>query len=187
MGKVIIFSAPSGSGKTTLVKHLLKVRNDLAFSISATTRDPRPGEVDGEHYHFLKLETFKKAIADESLLEWEEVYKDTFYGTLKSEVQRIWDSGKHVIFDVDVVGGANLKEHFGDKAKAVFVKVQDMKILKERLEGRGTENAESLKKRLDKAAEELTYEGRFDVTIINNDLETAYDEVEQVASAFLDR
>lgn len=157
-GKAFIFSAPSGSGKTTIVKHLLSSRNDLGFSISACTRDKRGRhEVHGKDYYFLSPQEFKQKIDDDEFIEWEEVYEGNFYGTLKSEIQRIWDSGKHVIFDVDVKGGLQLKEYFGDKALAVFVKVPSLDTLEERLKDRGTESEESLSRRIYKAKFEMSF------------------------------
>ena len=151
-GKAIIFSAPSGSGKTTIVRHLLEKNPDLGFSISASTRDKRGRtEAHGKDYYFLTPEEFKKKIDNKEFVEWEEVYEGNFYGTLKSEVDRIWKNGKNVIFDVDVKGGINLKNYFGDKALAIFVKVPSMEVLKERLHDRGTESEESLSRRLFKA------------------------------------
>src|SRR5918995_627048 len=144
-GKAIIFSAPSGSGKTTIVKHLLKHNPDLGFSISASTRDKRGRtEQNGKDYYFLSPTDFKKKIDNDEFVEWEEVYEGNFYGTLKSEIERVWKQGKNVIFDVDVKGGLNLKKYFGRKALAIFVKVPSMEILEQRLHGRGTESAESL-------------------------------------------
>lgn len=183
-GKAIIFSAPSGSGKTTLVRYLLDNNSDLDFSVSASTRDRRGRtEQDGKDYHFLTPETFKQKIDNDEFVEWEEVYEGNFYGTLKSEIQRIWDSGKNVIFDVDVKGGINLKKYFGDKALSVFVKVPSLEVLTERLKDRGTETEESLSRRLFKVKFEMTFENKFDVVLLNDDLElskkkaqTLYDE-----------
>lgn len=170
-GKAIIFSAPSGSGKTTLVRHLLDNNTDLDFSVSASTRDKRGRtEEDGKHYHFLTPDAFKKKIDNDEFIEWEEVYEGNFYGTLKSEIQRIWDAGKNVIFDVDVKGGVNLKKYFGKKALSVFVKVPSEEALFERLKDRGTESEESLSRRLFKAKFEMTFEDKFDVVLLNDDL-----------------
>lgn len=173
-GKAIIFSAPSGSGKTTIVKNLLEKIPQLQFSISATSRSPRNMEQDGQDYHFLSLADFKNNISQDQFVEWEEVYANSFYGTLKSEVERIWASGKHVIFDVDVKGGVNLKKYFGADALAIFVKVPDLETLEERLINRGSETPETLKRRLDKATYELSFENEFDVSILNQDLESSY-------------
>ena len=183
--KVVIFSAPSGAGKTTLVRHLLAQGLPLEFSISACTRAPRANEQDGKDYHFLSSTKFKEKIAENAFLEWEEVYEDMFYGTLKSEVERIWANGKQVIFDVDVVGGINIKKYFGQQALSIFVAPPSIEELKNRLEGRGTETAESLQKRLVKAAEEIEQLDAFDIVIVNYDLDTARQEVMQKVSAFL--
>lgn len=184
-GKLVVFSAPSGSGKTTLVHYLLDAGLPLEFSISAASRSIRGKEVQGQDYYFLSVEEFKKKINNNEFIEWEEVYQDHFYGTLKSEVQRIWDKGKHIIFDVDVVGGLNIKKQFADKALAVFVQPPSIKDLELRLRGRGTEDEESLKKRLDKAAYEMTFAGKFDVVIVNDDLEKAKKQIFDVVSNFL--
>ncbi len=171
-GKAIIFSAPSGSGKTTLVRFLLNNNSDLDFSVSASTRDKRGRtEKDGKDYYFLTPETFKQKIDNDEFIEWEEVYEGNFYGTLKSEIQRIWNEGKNVIFDVDVKGGVNLKKYFGDKALSVFVKVPSMEVLTERLKDRGTETEESLSRRLFKVKFEMGFEDKFDVVLLNDDLE----------------
>ncbi|MDY3339359.1 guanylate kinase [Riemerella anatipestifer] len=185
MDKVIIFSAPSGSGKTTLVKYCLEKFSNLEFSISATTRQPRGAEQDGKDYHFLSLEKFKQLISEEAFVEYEEVYMDKFYGTLKSEVERIWKLGNTVIFDVDVVGGVNLKKIFGEKALSIFIAPPSIEELKNRLVSRGTDDEETIKIRVDKAAEELSYQDKFDKIIINDDLSVAQKEVEQVIHQFL--
>src|SRR3990170_568219 len=171
-GKAIIFSAPSGSGKTTIVKHLLKRNSDLGFSISASTRDKRGRtEQNGKDYYFLTPADFKKKIDNNEFVEWEEVYEGNFYGTLKSEIDRIWKSGKNVIFDVDVKGGLNLKRYFGDKALAIFVKVPSIEVLKDRLHDRGTETEESLSRRLFKAEFEMGFSDKFDVVLENENLD----------------
>lgn len=171
-GKALIFSAPSGSGKTTIVKHLLAHNADLGFSISASTRDRRGRtEKNGQDYYFLSPAEFKEKIDNDEFIEWEEVYEGNFYGTLKSEIQRIWNEGKNVIFDVDVKGGLNLKKYFGDKALAIFVKVPSIEVLTERLHDRGTESKESLSRRLFKAKFEMSFEDKFDVVLVNEDLE----------------
>ncbi len=184
-GKALIFSAPSGSGKTTIVRHLLSVNPDLGFSISASTRDKRGRtESHGQDYYFLSPEEFKKKIDSDSFIEWEEVYEGNFYGTLKSEIERIWHEGKNVIFDVDVKGGLNLKKYFGDKALAVFVKVPSMEILKERLKDRGTESEESLSRRLFKAKFEMSFQDKFDVVLVNENLQKSLAEAQQLYDAF---
>ena len=184
-GKLIIFSAPSGSGKTTIVKALLKKIPQLSFSISATSRPKRENEKDGKDYYFLKPEDFKKKIQEKAFIEWEEVYADRFYGTLKSEVERLWNEGFHVIFDIDVQGGINLKKAFGERALALFISVSDLNILEERLRGRSTENKESLKARLEKVEEESSYSDQFDKVIMNDDLATAVDECDGVVREFI--
>ena len=185
MEKVIIFSAPSGSGKTTVVRHLLEQVDDLEFSVSATTRPQREHEVDGADYYFLSENEFRRRIEAGEFLEYEEVYPGRFYGTLKSEVQRIWDRGKAVVFDVDVMGGINIKEHYGQKALAIFLRTPSFEELKKRLEGRNTENADEVKKRLDKAEYELGFQEKFDIVLINNVLEHTFTESESVVHYFL--
>ena len=184
-GRVVIFSAPSGAGKTTIVKEMLNQEFGLEFSISACSRPKRENEVDGKDYYFLSIEDFKKKIENDEFLEWEEVYKDQFYGTLKSEVDRIWAKGKDVIFDVDVVGGVNIKTIFGDKALAVFIMPPSLEVLKERLLGRSTEDEDSMKKRLEKAEFEMSYADDFDIQIVNDDLEVAIDEAQARLFTFL--
>lgn len=187
-GKAIIFSAPSGSGKTTIVKHLIKQFPNLGFSISASTRDKRGRtEENGKDYYFLSPEEFKQKIDTNAFIEWEEVYEGNFYGTLKEEIQRLWDEGKHVIFDVDVKGGVNLKNYFGDKALAIYVKVPSMEVLKERLKDRGTESEESLSRRLYKAKFEATFEDKFDVTILNDDMQKSFETAEKLVGEFLSK
>lgn len=171
-GKAFIFSAPSGSGKTTIVKHLIDTNPSLSFSISASTRDKRGRhEESGKDYYFLTPTEFKSKILEDAFIEWEEVYAGNFYGTLKSEVQRVWDQGKHIIFDVDVKGGINLKKYFGDAALAIFVKVPDLDTLEERLRGRNTESEENISRRLFKAKFEMSFEDQFDITLVNQDLD----------------
>ena len=185
-GKAFIFSAPSGSGKTTIVKHLLENNSNLEFSISACTRDKRGRtEQDGQDYYFLSPEEFKSKIDEDGFIEWEEVYPGNFYGTLKSEIDRIWQSGKSVIFDVDVKGGLSLKKYFGDKAMAVFVKIPSIDVLTERLSSRGSESEDSLSQRLYKAKFEMEFEDQFDVTVLNNELESALTDAERVVNDFL--
>ncbi|MDZ7607795.1 MAG: guanylate kinase [Cyclobacteriaceae bacterium] len=171
-GKAIIFSAPSGSGKTTIVKHLLATNEKYGFSISATTRPRRvERETDGKDYYFLSVEDFKKRIANDEFIEWEEVYGGNFYGTLKSEIDRLWQAGKHVLFDVDVKGGLKLKEYFGRDALAIFVKVNNMEELEARLRHRNTESEEHIRRRLAKATYEMSFESSFDITLISADLQ----------------
>ena len=184
-GKALIFSAPSGSGKTTIVRHLLKTNSDLGFSISASTRDKRGRtESHGKDYYFLSPEEFKKKIDNDDFIEWEEVYEGNFYGTLKSEIDRIWNAGKDVIFDVDVKGGLNLKKYFADKALAVFVKVPSLDILKERLSDRGTESEESLSRRLFKAKFETSFQDKFDVVLVNENLKKSLVEAQRLYDQF---
>lgn len=184
-GKALIFSAPSGSGKTTLVKYLLENNADLGFSISASTRDKRGRtEKDGKDYYFLSPEEFKKKIDNDEFIEWEEVYEGNFYGTLKSEIERLWKEGKNVIFDVDVKGGLSLKKYFGDKALAVFVKVPSLEVLKERLKDRGTESEESLSRRLFKAKFEMSFENKFDVVLVNEVKEKSMAEAQHLYDTF---
>ena len=184
-GKALIFSAPSGSGKTTIVKYLLENNPDLGFSISASTRDRRGRtEVDGKDYHFLTPEEFKEKIDANEFIEWEEVYAGNFYGTLKSEIERIWAEGKNVIFDVDVKGGINLKKYFGDKALSVFVKVPSIEILAQRLNSRGTETEERLSRRLFKAKFEMSFQDKFDVVLLNEDLAKSVAEAQKLYNHF---
>ncbi len=185
-GKLIIFSAPSGSGKTTIVRHLLAENANLGFSISACTRDRRGrAEQNGKDYYFLTPDEFKQKIDSNEFVEWEEVYVGAFYGTLKSEIERLWESGKHVLFDVDVQGGLKLKEYYGDKALAVFVRVPNEETLRQRLIGRGTETEDSLSKRLFKVHFEMSFENRFDVVLVNDDLETSYRKAQQLVDDFV--
>ena len=185
-GKAIIFSAPSGSGKTTIVRHLLENNEDLSFSISASTRDRRGRqEKNGKDYYFLSPEEFKENIDNDAFIEWEEVYEGNFYGTLKSEIERIWGEGKHVIFDVDVKGGLNLKEYFGDRALAVFVKVPSIEVLEKRLNDRGTESTATLSRRLYKAKFEMSFENKFDITIINENLNESLPEAQKIYHDFV--
>ncbi|WP_436515288.1 guanylate kinase [Ekhidna sp. To15] len=183
-GKAIIFSAPSGAGKTTIVHSLLDRIPNLRFSISATTRPKRPTEIDGRDYYFLSLNDFISKKESEELLEWEEVYQDTFYGTLKSEVQRIWADGNHVIFDVDVKGGIRLKKILGDQAISIFVKVKSKDVLRDRLQMRNTESEEVLKMRISKASEEMKEEVHFDQVVLNEHLDEAINEAERIVKSF---
>jgi guanylate kinase len=184
-GKAIIFSAPSGSGKTTLVRHLLQLPLNLEFSVSACSRDKRANEKNGVDYYFLGVEGFKEKITENAFIEWEEVYENQFYGTLKKEIERIWAAGNHVIFDVDVVGGLNLKKVFGNKALAVFVKAPSVDELEKRLRTRHTETEESIQKRLSKAKKEMSFEPEFDVSIVNDNLQAAMNQAEKMVSEFL--
>ena len=185
-GKAIIFSAPSGSGKTTIVHHLLSKINTLEFSISASTRDKRGRtEENGKDYYFLSPDEFKSKIDNQEFIEWEEVYEGNFYGTLKSEINRIWQCGHHVIFDVDVKGGISLKKYFGDAALSVFVKVPDIDTLKQRLMDRKTESDDSLSRRIFKAQFELSFEDQFDYSLLNEDLDKSLAEAEELVAKFL--
>ena len=185
-GKAIIFSAPSGSGKTTIVKHILSQFPEIEFSISASTRDKRGREeTNGKDYHFLDPDEFKDKIDKDEFVEWEEVYEGNFYGTLKSEIKRIWDKGHHVIFDVDVKGGINLKNYFGEDALSVFVRVKDIDVLTSRLKDRGTESEASLSRRLYKAKFEMSFENKFDTSLINDELEESYKNAEKMISEFI--
>ncbi len=180
-GKLIIFSAPSGSGKTTIVKQLLANNPNLGFSISACTRDKRGrSEQDGQDYYFLTPDEFRKKIDEDAFVEWEEVYPGAYYGTLKSEIERIWASGKHVIFDVDVKGGLALKNYYKERALAIFVKVPSLEILEDRLRSRGTESEESLSKRIFKMKFEWAFQDKFDVVLVNDQLEEAVIEAQRL-------
>lgn len=183
--KVIIFSAPSGSGKSTIVSHILKLHPEMEFSVSATSRAPRGQERNDIEYHFFTTDEFRKMIAEDKFVEYEEVYAGSFYGTLKSEVQRIWDKGHVIIFDVDVKGGVNLKKYFGDKALSVFIQAPSVEELRKRLVARGTDSAEAIAKRVAKASEEMTYADKFDYILVNDDLQKAYAEAEKVVDDFL--
>jgi guanylate kinase len=185
MNKVVIFCAPSGSGKTTIVKHLLSIDSRIAFSVSACTRSKRANELDGKDYYFISQDDFKQRIQQGAFLEYEEVYGGNYYGTLKSEIQRIWAMNKAVIFDVDVVGGLNIKNHFGNQALAVFVKPPSVKILEERLRFRSTETEETLQIRLKKALHELSYENKFEHVLLNEHLEQTLQQAEALVNKFL--
>ena len=184
-GKCIILCAPSGAGKTSITKFLLTQELGLEFSISACNREKREGEIDGVDYHFLNTEDFKRRIDNDEFVEWEEVYKDNFYGTLKTEINRIWNSGKNVIFDVDVEGGLSLTKHFGEKALAIFIQPPSVQDLENRLRGRGTEDEEKIQKRLAKAEKELEYAKWFDTIIVNENLEDAQQETLNHVKSFL--
>jgi guanylate kinase len=192
MGKAILFSAPSGCGKTTIIKELMASTpkgsfrpSNLSFSISATSRAPRGEEVDGKDYYFLSHEEFKARVERDEFLEWEEVYRGTCYGTLKSEVERIWNEGKVIVFDVDVNGGKNIKRYFGKDALSIFVMPPSVEVLEQRLRSRGTDSEEAIVKRLARSAEELKQAPQFDVTIVNDDLRRAVEETRNVIERFL--
>ena len=184
--KIILFCGPSGSGKTTISQYLLKNNNNLCFSISVTTRAMRANEKDGEDYYFITKEAFEKKMANDEFIEWEEVYEGIFYGTLKAEVQRIWAMDKHAIFDVDVMGGLNIKKQFGDKALAVCVLPPSIEILRERLIARNSETPDSLEKRINKATIEMGYANQFDRKIINDNLEDSCRHAQELLDEFLD-
>lgn len=183
--KAILFSAPSGCGKTTIIKQLLTYFDCFEFSISATSRQPRGDEKHGIEYYFLSNDEFKQRAAKDEFLEWEEVYQGTCYGTLKSEIDRIWDNGHVIIFDVDVNGGKNIKKYFGDKALSIFVMPPSIEVLEQRLRSRRTDSEESIQKRLGRSAKELEEAPYFDRTIVNNDLQTAVEETKQAICNFL--
>lgn len=185
MGKVIIFSAPSGSGKTTIVRALLERFPQLEFSVSATSRAPRGAECNGVDYHFLSQEEFTEAVSENRFVEWEEVYPGTCYGTLRSEVERIWDAGHVIVFDVDVIGGLNLKRIFGSDACSVFIMPPSVEELRRRLEGRGTDASEVIDRRVAKAEFELTKAPEFDHVVVNDDLATAIDEAAAILNCFI--
>jgi guanylate kinase len=184
-GKLIIFSAPSGSGKSTLINYLLALVPALRFSVSATSRAPRGNERDGVEYWFLTPEEFKRKIGNGEFLEYEEVYPNLFYGTLKSEVERIWKAGRHVVFDVDVVGGLRIRRQYGEKALAIFVRPPSLKALRDRLERRNTDSPALIEKRLAKAVYELGFAAEFDRVIVNDEIDRARAEVLQTVSQFL--
>ena len=184
-GKFIIVSAPSGAGKTSIVSRLMNAGLNLEFSVSAASRKPRPNEIHGRDYFFIPAEEFREKITNGDLLEWQEVYKDQYYGTLKSEVERIWKTGHHVLFDVDVQGGINLKKMFPDISLALFIMPPSLAELEKRLRLRSTENEESLKKRLEKAGYEITFSDKFDKTIINDNLEDAVNTAINTVRQFL--
>ena len=187
MEKLIIVTAPSMAGKTTIVHHLLRTFPELAFSVSATNRARRVHEIDGEDYYFLSTDEFKRRVTEGDFLEYEEVYDDQFYGTLKSEVERLWALGKCIIFDVDVKGARNIKKAYPDESLAIFIKPPSKDILFERLKNRKTETTESLKKRIARATEELTYENSFDTVVVNDVLERAFLEAETVVRDFISK
>lgn len=184
-GKVLIFSAPSGSGKSTIVNHILGLHPEIEFSISAASRAPRGNEQNGKEYWFMSTEDFRKKIDEDAFVEFEEVYPGSYYGTLKSEVDRVWSKGHVIIFDVDVKGGVNLKKYFGDAALSVFIQAPSIEALHERLVGRGTDTPEAIERRVAKAAEEMLYADKFDHILVNDDLAKAYSEAETLVDNFL--
>ncbi len=184
-GKIVIFSAPSGSGKTTIVKHLLSKGLNMEFSVSACSRAPRGQEQNGVDYYFLTAEEFRQRIDNDEFVEWEEVYAGRFYGTLKTELTRIWSKGNHVLFDVDVKGGINLKKKFGDNALSVFVMPPSIDELRHRLVGRATDAPEEIERRIAKAEEEISYANQFDLIIVNDILSTACDQAFEKVNKFL--
>ena len=183
---ILIFSAPSGSGKSTLVQHLLDTRQDMELSISATTRAPRGKEQDGREYYFISPERFEQLINDDAFVEWEQVYKGTYYGTLKSEIDRIESAGHHVVFDIDVKGGINVKRLFGDKARAIFIAPPSIDALRERLTKRGTDSPEKIEERLAKAEIELADAPLFDTILVNDDLNAAKAALDKEIAAFIE-
>lgn len=188
MNKIIIITAPSGSGKTTIVRQLLqRYSGYLGFSISACTRKPRPGEVDGKDYYFLEETDFKKKIEEDAFIEWEMVYTGKYYGTLRSEVDRIWSEDKAPLVDIDVLGALNIKSQYGEKAISLFIQAPSIEELRRRLTARGTETPETLQERLDKATYELSFADRFDRIIVNDNLEQAIEETMDVISNFLQK
>jgi len=182
---IVIFTAPSGAGKTTIVRHLLGKFPELGFSVSATNRPARPHEEEGKDYYFFRTREFLRNVKAGAFLEWEEVYDDQFYGTLSSEVDRIWGLDKHIVFDIEVNGATNLKEKYRDRALAVFIKPPSAEVLFERLKARKTETEASLKKRIARAEKELTYEDKFDTVLVNDDLDIALKEAEKIIQTFL--
>jgi len=185
VGKLIVISAPSGAGKTSIVHHLLKNMNELSFSVSACSREKRENETHGKDYYFLGVEGFQNKIKEDAFLEWEQVYENQYYGTLKSEIERIWSEGKTVIFDVDVVGGLNIKKQYPKECLSLFIMPPSLEVLAERLIGRGSESDQSLQKRLDKAEEEIAQNQQFDMVILNDDLEIACEETMEVIMNFI--
>ena len=185
MGKLIVISAPSGAGKTSIVHYLLKEIPNLSFSVSACSRERRKKEIDGKDYHFLGVDGFKKKVEENAFLEWEEVYKNQYYGTLKSEIERIWDEGKTVIFDLDAVGGLNIKKQYPKECLSIFIMPPSIDVLRERLSSRGSESEEMLEKRLNKAEEEISRNQEFDCVILNDDFDIACNEAKQKITNFI--
>lgn len=185
MSKLIVVTAPSGAGKTTIVRHLLQTFDSLAFSVSATTRSKRAHEQEGRDYYYIKVEEFKALIAGDAFVEWEEVYPNQFYGTLKSELERLWGQGKHIVFDVDVQGALDLKKAYPDRTLTIFVKPPSKKVLFERLRNRRTESEESLQKRMARAAHELTFAKSFDISLLNDQLDNALARAERIVQKWL--
>jgi len=185
VGRLIVISAPSGAGKTSIVHQLLKFIPELSFSVSASSRERRGNEVDGKDYYFLGVEGFQKKIKEDAFLEWEQVYENQYYGTLKSEIKRIWREGKIVIFDVDVLGGLNIKKQYPKECLSIFIMPPSIEVLAERLIGRGSESDESVKKRLDKAEEETSKSGQFDTIILNDDFKTACEQTKEIITNFI--
>lgn len=184
--KVIIFSAPSGAGKSTIVNHILGLHPELEFSISATSRAPRGNEQNGREYYFFTADEFRKMIEEDKFVEHEEVYPGSFYGTLKSELERIWAKGHTIVFDIDVKGGVNMKRIFGDKAFSIFIKAPSVEVLRQRLTGRGTDSPEAIERRVAKAEEETEFaKGKFDYVLVNDDIYKAFKEAEQIVDRFL--
>ena len=185
MGKLIVISAPSGAGKTSIVHQLLNDIPELSFSVSASSREKRENEVHGKDYYFLGVEGFQQKIKEDAFLEWEQVYENQYYGTLKSEIERIWSEGKTIIFDVDVVGGLNIKKQYPKECLSIFIMIPSVEVLAERLIGRGSESDESVKKRLDKAEEEISKNGQFDTIILNDDFEIACEQTKEIITNFI--
>ena len=185
-GKLLIFSAPSGAGKSTIVQYLMKQNMGLEFSISATSRKPRQGEKDGREYHFISPASFREMIEQDAFIEWEEVYPDQYYGTLYSEVDKIWEKGRHAIFDIDVLGGINLKKKYNERACSIFIQPPSLEELEQRLRARGTDSESSLQLRMGKARFEMTHASHFDHIIINDSLEQALAHAEKIVKEFLD-
>ena len=184
-GKAIIISAPSGAGKTTLVNKLLEAKLPLLFSISACSRNPRDGEENNKDYYFLSIEEFQQKINTQEFIEWEEVYKGNFYGTLKKEIERIWKKKKHVVFDVDVIGGVSLKEYFNEDALCIFIKPPNLEVLAQRLKKRNSDDKESIKKRIEKSFEEMKSMNKFDKIIVNDKLSTSSKDIIEIVEKFL--